>query len=65
MSEQIRKELMEMVNKEVVGRLPNVVTRSRTGFVTRFDPDTRVIRVDHVDCPEFWLEIPLDSVLPK
>ncbi len=67
MSDEIRGELLKLVNKEVEGRLPNVIMRNRHGFITRYDPETKTIRVDHVDCPEFWLEIPLDSIpeIPK
>ncbi len=49
-------------NKEVTGRLPNVISRNPNPFITSYNRVTRVIRVDHADCPEFWLTIPLDLV---
>ena len=49
-------------NKEVTGRLPNVISRNPNPFITSYNRVTRVIRVDHTDCPEFWLTIPLDLV---
>ena len=61
MSSTVTAEMLELVNTAVKGRLPATVS-GPTGFVTRYDPVTRVIRVDHVACPEFWLTIPLDSV---
>jgi hypothetical protein len=65
MSDEFRAELLKMVNKDVIGRLPNVLRSGQNGFITRYDPENRIIRVDHVDCQEFWMEIPLDSIMEK
>ena len=47
---------------EVKGRLPNVFSMNPNPFITSFNRVTRVIRVDHAECPEFWLTIPLELV---